>query len=122
MELCSARQSKPSSETYRPSLVDCARGLTAVFTGPPSGLGFQENLGSAAPVQRLFGGGIGLTEFLGNLRILLFNLSSYHFYPNVFEARLHLNMAIDYQRNLLYKPITGKSDESACSAALWNLI
>jgi hypothetical protein len=27
--------------------------LTAVFTGPPRGLGFQENTGSAPPVQLL---------------------------------------------------------------------
>jgi hypothetical protein len=32
------------------------RRLTAAFTGPPRGLGFQENPGSAAPVQRLLGG------------------------------------------------------------------
>jgi hypothetical protein len=29
--------------------------LTAVFTGPPSDLGFRENLGSAAPVELLLG-------------------------------------------------------------------
>jgi hypothetical protein len=29
--------------------------LTAVFTGPPSDIGFQENPGSAAPVQFLLG-------------------------------------------------------------------
>jgi hypothetical protein len=28
-----------------------------VFTGPPSGFGFQENPGSAAPVQLLLGAG-----------------------------------------------------------------
>jgi hypothetical protein len=29
--------------------------LTSEFTGPPSGLGFQENPGSAAPVQQMLG-------------------------------------------------------------------
>jgi hypothetical protein len=32
--------------------------LTAVFTGPPSDIGFQENPGSAAPVQHLLGAGL----------------------------------------------------------------
>jgi hypothetical protein len=31
------------------------RGLTSKFTRPPSDPGFQENLGSAAPVQHLLG-------------------------------------------------------------------
>jgi hypothetical protein len=47
-------------KTKRLSILLCinflAGGRTAEFTGPPRGLGFQENPGSAAPAQLLLGG------------------------------------------------------------------